>query len=104
MSANDSVAHLQKETVSMIGSDGQLRVVERHVPEKKQTPAQMVADKLGISYHSDEKNGHLTTSEAGKIGGHLGGPMVKKLVSLAREEMAKAHVDKMIEANKRAKK
>lgn len=104
MSANDNVAHIQKETVSTIGSDGQLRVVERHVPEPKATPAQMVADKLGISYHSGENNGHLTTSEAGKIGGHLGGPMVKKLVSLAREEMAKAHVDKLIQDNKTAKK
>lgn len=84
------------ETVPVINADGTLANVERLVEVKKKSAADLVAEKLGIDYDDDGDNGDLTTSEAGEIGRHLGGPMVKKLVSLAREEMARGHVEKLI--------
>lgn len=84
------------ETVSIINADGSLADVDRLIEVKKKSAAELVGEKLGIDYQSSGGNGHVTTSEAGEIGGHLGGPMVKKLIDLALEEIAKGHVGKLI--------
>lgn len=47
-----------------------------------------VAKELGIPF-SDGYNGKLTSEQAGKIGGPIGGNMVKEMVRLAQEQMAK---------------
>jgi len=34
-------------------------------------------------------NGHLSTEQAGKIGGRIGGPMVRELIRMAQQTLAK---------------
>ena len=45
-----------------------------------------VAKELGISL-KEGYNGKLTSEEAGKVGGRIGGSMVKELVKMAQESM-----------------
>lgn len=45
-----------------------------------------VAKELGIPLE-DGYNGQLTSAQAGKVGGKIGGSMVKELVKLAQESM-----------------
>ncbi|MDI3270114.1 MAG: alpha/beta-type small acid-soluble spore protein [Bacillota bacterium] len=33
-------------------------------------------------------NGHLTSREAGQLGGHIGGQMVRRMIRFAQEQMA----------------
>lgn len=47
-----------------------------------------VAKDMNIPF-DQEYNGDLTTKDAGKIGGQIGGRMVKELVRLAQEELVK---------------
>ena len=47
-----------------------------------------VAKELGISL-KDGHNGQLTSAEAGKVGGKIGGSMVKELVKMAQENLKK---------------
>ena len=47
-----------------------------------------IAEELGIPL-SKEYNGNLTSEQAGKIGGSIGGNMVKEMVRLAQEQMSK---------------
>ena len=47
-----------------------------------------VAKELGIPL-KEGYNGKLTSEEAGKVGGRIGGSMVKELVKLAQENMNK---------------
>ena len=47
-----------------------------------------VAKELGIPL-KDGYNGKLTSEEAGKVGGRIGGSMVKELVKMAQESMKK---------------
>ncbi|WP_252503015.1 alpha/beta-type small acid-soluble spore protein [Sporosarcina sp. Marseille-Q4943] len=47
-----------------------------------------IAKELGIPL-SEEYNGKLTSEQAGKIGGPIGGNMVKEMVRLAQEQMAR---------------
>ncbi|MCM3710967.1 alpha/beta-type small acid-soluble spore protein [Sporosarcina luteola] len=46
-----------------------------------------IAKELGIPF-SDGNNGKLTSEQAGKIGGPIGGNMVKEMIRLAQEQMA----------------
>lgn len=45
-----------------------------------------IAKELGIPL-SEEYNGKLTSKQAGKIGGPIGGNMVKEMVRLAQEQL-----------------
>ena len=45
-----------------------------------------VAKELGIPL-KEGYNGQLTSEEAGKIGGRIGGSMVKELVKMAQQKM-----------------
>ncbi|KPV55231.1 MULTISPECIES: alpha/beta-type small acid-soluble spore protein [Paenibacillus] len=47
-----------------------------------------VAKTLGIPL-SPGNNGQLSTEQAGKIGGPIGGSMVREMVRLAQEQLAK---------------
>lgn len=47
-----------------------------------------IAEELGIPLSKGD-NGELTASQAGKIGGSIGGNMVKEMVKFAQEQMVK---------------
>lgn len=47
-----------------------------------------IADELGIPL-TQGYNGKLTSEQAGKIGGPIGGNMVKEMVRMAQEQLAK---------------
>ncbi len=47
-----------------------------------------VANLLGIPYRENGDNGNLTTRQAGRIGGKIGGNMVQKLVKIAQQELS----------------
>ncbi|MCL6489132.1 MULTISPECIES: small, acid-soluble spore protein, alpha/beta type [Alicyclobacillus] len=85
--------------VNVIGPDGKIRQVPWTVPEKP-SAAKLVADRLGVGYAEGEENGQLTSKQAGEIGGHLGGPMVAKLVALAKRDLAHGHVEQLIQKQK----
>jgi small acid-soluble spore protein D (minor alpha/beta-type SASP) len=57
-------------------------------PKKPDDVKYEVAKKLGIPLKPND-NGVLTTESAGKIGGRIGGAMVRELVRLAKEQLAK---------------
>ncbi|MFB6469202.1 small, acid-soluble spore protein, alpha/beta type [Cytobacillus sp. Hz8] len=46
------------------------------------------AEEAGVPLHKGY-NGTLTSKQAGKIGGRLGGNMVKELVKMAQEDLSK---------------
>lgn len=46
-----------------------------------------VARTLGVPLREGD-NGHLRTEEAGKIGGQIGGAMVKEMIRIAQERLA----------------
>ncbi|ASS76117.1 hypothetical protein CIG75_14890 [Tumebacillus algifaecis] len=45
------------------------------------------AQRQGIALQTDGDNGELTAREAGKVGGPIGGQMVKKMIALAQMQM-----------------
>lgn len=45
-----------------------------------------VADEVGVPLKKGY-NGNLTSKEAGKVGGNMGGPMVRELVKLAQQAL-----------------
>ncbi|MCG7333958.1 alpha/beta-type small acid-soluble spore protein [Sporosarcina sp. ACRSM] len=47
-----------------------------------------IADELGIPL-TQGYNGKITAEEAGKIGGPIGGNMVKEMIRMAQEQMMK---------------
>lgn len=74
------------------------------VPEARTGLDQLKAKVAGTSNHDQAKfeaakevgvpleegyNGRLTSVEAGKVGGRLGGSMVKELVKMAQENLSK---------------
>ena len=57
----------------------------------KENPDQVkfeVANEVGVSLNKGY-NGRLTSRDAGKVGGKIGGSMVKELVRMAQEQMKK---------------
>ena len=57
---------------------------------KPEDAALEVAKELGIPL-KDGYNGQLTSAEAGKVGGKIGGSMVKELVKMAQEKLKNNH-------------
>ncbi|QMV44997.1 alpha/beta-type small acid-soluble spore protein [Cohnella cholangitidis] len=47
-----------------------------------------VAEELGVPLQRG-RNGQLTTEEAGQVGGTIGGAMVREMIRLAQEKLAK---------------
>lgn len=47
-----------------------------------------LAQELGIPLQRGY-NGHLTSREAGQLGGHIGGQMVRRMIRYAQEQMAR---------------
>jgi hypothetical protein len=56
-------------------------------PKGKDEIVDKVAESLGIPYQQKGDNGNLTTRQAGRIGGQIGGSMVQKLVALAEDAL-----------------
>jgi small acid-soluble spore protein D (minor alpha/beta-type SASP) len=56
-------------------------------PKKPDDVKYEVAKKMGITLKPSD-NGILTTENAGKIGGKIGGAMVRELVRLGKEQLA----------------
>ncbi|MGJ7913427.1 small, acid-soluble spore protein, alpha/beta type [Neobacillus sp. LXY-1] len=61
------------------------RVVESQTPEDAKFEA---AEEVGVPLKKGY-NGQLTSEQAGKVGGRLGGSMVRELVKMAQQNMAK---------------
>lgn len=57
-------------------------------PEQPDNVKFEVARTLGIPLTSGD-NGQLTTEDAGKIGGQIGGAMVREMIKMAREQLKK---------------
>ncbi|MCS7461791.1 alpha/beta-type small acid-soluble spore protein [Paenibacillus doosanensis] len=47
-----------------------------------------VARSLGIPLEAQGGNGQLSTEQAGKIGGQIGGSMVKEMIRMAQQKLA----------------
>lgn len=47
-----------------------------------------IADSLGVPLEPGG-NGELSTESVGNVGGRIGGPMVRELIRLAQEQLAK---------------
>ncbi|WP_066321478.1 alpha/beta-type small acid-soluble spore protein [Bacillus sp. FJAT-29814] len=61
------------------------RVVQSQSPENAKFEA---AEEVGVPLKKGY-NGKLTSEQAGKVGGRLGGSMVRELVKMAQENLAK---------------
>ena len=48
----------------------------------------VVARTLGIPLQAPGANGQLTTEQAGKVGGRIGGTMVREMIRMAQEQLA----------------
>ncbi|GIN20630.1 MAG TPA: small acid-soluble spore protein [Bacillus bacterium] len=57
-------------------------------PEKPDHVKYEVAEEQGIPL-KEGYNGQLTSEQAGKIGGPIGGNMVKEMIKMAQEQMKK---------------
>jgi hypothetical protein len=49
-----------------------------------------VAERVGVPLQHGY-NGKITTEQAGKIGGNIGGPMVRELIRRAKESLVAGH-------------
>ncbi|MBE3552858.1 MAG: alpha/beta-type small acid-soluble spore protein [Kyrpidia tusciae] len=58
---------------------------------------EQVAGRLGIPLGKGD-DGDLTTRQAGKVGGAMGGPLVRKLIEMAQQQLVET-VQDMPEAN-----
>ncbi|TVY00296.1 alpha/beta-type small acid-soluble spore protein [Paenibacillus cremeus] len=47
-----------------------------------------VARTLGVPLQAPGNNGQLTTEQAGKVGGQIGGSMVREMIRMAQEKLA----------------
>ncbi|MEH7093493.1 alpha/beta-type small acid-soluble spore protein [Neobacillus vireti] len=61
------------------------RVVQSRSPENAKFEA---AEEVGVPLKKGY-NGQLTSEQAGKVGGRLGGSMVRELVKMAQENLSK---------------
>lgn len=58
-------------------------------PQRPDDVKYEVAEELGIPLHPGGGNGKLTTEEAGQVGGQIGGTMVREMIRLAQEKLAR---------------
>lgn len=59
-----------------------------------------VAQNLGIPYQPNGYNGQLTTRDAGRIGGQMGGTMVQRLIEIAKSELSQTSMPGQAPPNK----
>jgi hypothetical protein len=57
-------------------------------PERPDTVKYEVAKAIGVDLKPGY-NGKLSTEDAGKVGGRIGGAMVKEMIRLAQEQLAR---------------
>lgn len=66
-----------------------MKVNEYNVDDKNPDHVKYeVAEEQGIPLEKGD-NGQLTSRQAGKVGGPIGGNMVKEMISMAKEQMKK---------------
>ncbi|MDA8353564.1 MAG: alpha/beta-type small acid-soluble spore protein [Firmicutes bacterium] len=66
------------------------RIISQQLGWPVQGDQQMKAEmarQAGVPYQPQGDNGEMTTAEAGKMGGAVGGQMVRELVQMAQEQM-----------------
>jgi len=63
------------------------KVVQSANPDNAKFEA---AEEVGVPLKKGY-NGQLTSEQAGKVGGRLGGSMVRELVKMAQENLSKKH-------------
>lgn len=56
-------------------------------PSQPESVKYEVAKSLGVPLKQGD-NGQLTTEEAGKVGGQIGGAMVREMIRIAKQKMA----------------
>lgn len=56
-------------------------------PEQPNNVKYEVARTLGVPLQQGD-NGHLRTEEAGRVGGQIGGAMVKEMIRIAQQRLA----------------
>lgn len=59
-------------------------------PDQPEQVKYEVAKTLGVPLKEGD-NGQLTTEQAGKIGGQIGGAMVREMVRIAQQQLARQH-------------
>lgn len=57
-------------------------------PERPDDVKYEVAKEIGVPLQQGN-NGELTTESAGHVGGRIGGPMVRELIRMAQDQLAK---------------
>ncbi|MFC4077103.1 small, acid-soluble spore protein, alpha/beta type [Salinithrix halophila] len=77
--ARDGVERLKKQVMSQQSG---------MAPQDPETMKVEMAREAGIPYQTGY-NGDLTTEEAGRLGGPVGGQMVKEMIRMAEEELAR---------------
>ncbi len=78
-----SPAYLEAFKAEVMRKEGYAVDVNR--PE---TVKYSVADARGIPLRENGRNGQLTTENAGKVGGPIGGAMVREMIRMAQEKLA----------------
>jgi hypothetical protein len=81
--AREALDRLKCELLQNMGGHGESRVDCEKEPDAVKYS---VASQLNVPLRRGD-NGELTAREAGKVGGAMGGPMVRRLVELAKEQM-----------------
>lgn len=82
--SKEALARLRAEVASEIGVPTS-RVTETH--EGPDVITQGIAHMYGVPLKEDY-NGQLTSHDAGRLGGHVGGQMVKRLIAQAQSLLA----------------
>lgn len=82
--SKEALARLKQEVAGDLGVPASA-VTETH--EKPEAITQMIADMYGVPL-KEQYNGQLTSHDAGRLGGHLGGQMVKRLIAQAQSLLA----------------
>ncbi|MDF2922070.1 MAG: alpha/beta hydrolase [Paenibacillaceae bacterium] len=58
-------------------------------PARPENVKYEVARSLGVPLRQGD-NGHLRTEEAGRVGGQIGGAMVREMIRMAQEKLAQS--------------
>lgn len=82
--SKEALARLRQEVAGEIGAPTS-GVTETHEGPDAITHA--IADMYGVPLQ-EQYNGQLTSHDAGRLGGHLGGQMVKRLIAQAETLLA----------------
>lgn len=83
--SKEALARLRQEVASEIGVPATSGVMATN--EGPDVITHAIADMYGVPLQ-ERYNGQLTSHDAGRLGGHLGGQMVKRLIAQAQSLLA----------------